>query len=1049
MAANIVGDAYVVVRAITSSVEGDIRKAFDGADKEGERAGDNVSKGFKKGFNKGNQKGFNLFTPNFLAQADAARSKFTSLTRLGYFLAPAITAVAGAIGVVGTFLISLVGIIGASAGPALIVLAGAFTALAQAAITAKLAFAGVGKAISAGNKAAKSSIADKKAEERLAKALEKAERQLAETYKRAAASEASARRNLTDANIAYTESLAKAREELQQLAFDSEDASINEQKAAIDLEKARETLARVSDLPPNSRARKEAELAFAEADLNYRRAIDANNDLKKQEADNAALGPDLEAQAKGQKEVVRAKRDEADAQADLTTLINDNIKAILEATEARNEAAEAKANFAKESADANAYADALEGLSKEAQEFVKYIVSIQDEFKALKEAAGKELFPQLETAIDNLVKNLFPTLKPLLTETGDILGKIAVKISKTITSAENLKRLESIWKTNNKFLLNLGTATDNLYETFLILLSAAKPLIDEFGQWLVTITNSWKETRIANEESGKLSETFKTAKGILKDLGTIFGNTFGGIGKLVSANVGPGSGGQILLDYLKDVTEKFKNLETIDGKPLKEFFAGAAENAKGLLGLLGNILGGFLELADDPELGVFFGQLNTVTDIFQRIAKDLAGSLPAFGNFLIQFSLLFEKVTEGGSITIFFDTLSNALERLNKFLESDLGQKILDISAQVLPLLAAFGLIIKVVSFFGKVIIGSLMAIITPALFIFNKLLLIGNSIRNVFVLIQFATGLATAPLLLIIAAVVAFVAILVGAYQNSENLRNAIKDMIDFLRDVALVIFGEIKEAIADAFPSGSLDTFKEAAGNVFKYIKDALKIVGDVLAVTIIPILKSAGSILLNTVGGAIKGVIYILAGLKSAFEAVYNFFKGIFKLFTGDFDGAGESFKKAFKSAFDYIRNLFKGLISIFAGPINGVIDAINDSFGSIKIKLPDWIPGKLGGKEFSIPKIPRISVAGLAEGGIVSPSRNGTFARIAEAGRPERIEPLDPQGLSVRDRSIITQLAKEAGIGNQVNITVNPSEGMDERELAAIVARQISYSLRMGA
>ena len=1026
MAANIVGDAYVVVRAITSSVEGDIRKAFDGADKEGESAGENVSKGFKKGFNRGNQRGFNLFSPNFLAQADAARASFTSLTRAGYFLIPAITAVAGAIGVVGTGLISLVSVVGAAAGPALVTLAGAFTALAQAAITAKLAFSGVSKAISAGNKVAKSSIADAKAKEKLEKALIKAQRQLAETYEKAAASEASARRNLTDANIAYTESLAAAREELQQLAFDSEDASINEQKAAIDLEKARETLARVSDLPPNSRAKKEAELAFAEADLNYRRAIDANNDLKKQEADNDALGPDLETQAEKQKEVLRADRDRNDAQADFNTLLKDNKKAILEATEARDEAESAVANFDKERSSASAYADALSDLSEEAQKFVKFIVSLKEEFKALKAAAGEKLFPQLEVAIQNLVDNLFPKLKPLLTETGDILGQIAIKISETITSAENLKRLESIWKTNNEFLLNLGFATANLYEVFLILLSAAKPLIDEFGKWLVTITNSWKETRKANEETGKLAKTFDTARLILKDLGKIFGNTFGGIGKLVSANVGPGSGGQILLDYLKDVTEKFKNLESIDGKPLKEFFAGAAENAKGLLSLLGNIIGGFLTLADNPELGVFFNQLNDVTDIIQRVGENLTASLPAFGNFLIQFSLFFEKITEAGSITIFFNTLSAALKGLNSFLDTGIGKKLLEISASILPLLAAFGLLSKTIGFFGKVVVSALVTPIASVISFGKEIAFLAPALKALF--LQFA-----AP----VAAIAAFVAILVLAYQNSENLRKAISDMVSFFKDVVLVIFEEIKEAIADAFPTGGLDDFKEV-----------LKVIGDYIAEKVIPILTVIGSVLLNTVGGAIKGVIYVIAGLKSAFESVYNFFKGIFKLLSGDFEGAGESFKKAFTSAFNFIKNLFKGLVSVFAGPLNGVIDAINNSFGKISVKIPDWVP-IFGGKQFSIGKIPRISVAGLAEGGIVSPSKNGTFARIAEAGRPERVEPLDPQGLSVRDRAIITQLAKEAGIGNQVNITVNPSEGMDERELAAIVARQISYSLRMGA
>jgi hypothetical protein len=95
--------------------------------------------------------------------------------------------------------------------------------------------------------------------------------------------------------------------------------------------------------------------------------------------------------------------------------------------------------------------------------------------------------------------------------------------------------------------------------------------------------------------------------------------------------VGPGSGGQIFLNYFKDVSLAFKNLEKIDGKPLKEFFADAAENGTKLLDLLGNIVGGFITLADNPELGVFLGQLNQVVDIFQEIGENISASLPSFG----------------------------------------------------------------------------------------------------------------------------------------------------------------------------------------------------------------------------------------------------------------------------------------------------------------------------------------------------------------------------------------------------------------------------------
>jgi hypothetical protein len=180
-------------------------------------------------------------------------------------------------------------------------------------------------------------------------------------------SEEAAQRNLLAAYERLAEARETAIEQLQQLGFDSEDAAISEKKAALELEKARETLARVSDLPPNSRARKEAELAFAEADLNYRRAIDRNNDLKKSEAANAKLGPDVKSQVDGSKIVLEATRN------------------VIEATEARDAALQGSGG--------DAYADALSGLSKEAQSFVKYLVSIQSEFKKLSAAAGLKTFP--------------------------------------------------------------------------------------------------------------------------------------------------------------------------------------------------------------------------------------------------------------------------------------------------------------------------------------------------------------------------------------------------------------------------------------------------------------------------------------------------------------------------------------------------------------------------------------------------------------------------------------------------------------------------------
>jgi murein DD-endopeptidase MepM/ murein hydrolase activator NlpD len=58
------------------------------------------------------------------------------------------------------------------------------------------------------------------------------------------------------------------------------------------------------------------------------------------------------------------------------------------------------------------------------------------------------------------------------------------------------------------------------------------------------------------------------------------------------------------------------------------------------------------------------------------------------------------------------------------------------------------------------------------------------------------------------------------------------------------------------------------------------------------------------------------------------------------------------------------------------------------------------------------------ARFATGGVVKPTAGGLMALLGEAGKHERVEPLDRDGLSVRDRAIIEKLAGQYGGGNTV-------------------------------
>jgi hypothetical protein len=74
----------------------------------------------------------------------------------------------------------------------------------------------------------------------------------------------------------------------------------------------------------------------------------------------------------------------------------------------------------------------------------------------------------------------------------------------------------------------------------------------------------------------------------------------------------------------------------------------------------------------------------------------------------------------------------------------------------------------------------------------------------------------------------------------------------------------------------------------------------------------------------------------------------------------------------------------------------------------------------------------------------------LARIGEAGRPERVEPLDPSGMSKRDKALIDQMIKSRGGGGEgIVFNIYPSQGMNEIELANMISRKVAWNLRIGA
>jgi tape measure domain-containing protein len=317
---------------------------------------------------------------------------------------------------------------------------------------------------------------------------------------------------------------------------------------------------------------------------------------------------------------------------------------------------------------------------------------------------------------------------------------------------------------------------------------------------------------------------------------------------------------------------------------------------------------------------------------------------------------------------------------------------------------------------------------------------------------------MAVNPVNVIIGAVIATV---VDLWNKSKSFRNDIVSILGNIATIVQKVFLNIVAPIIDTvgkiisdFVDMVLKPLWNAWENVFESImglvSDFLKFVTPIFS-TILDILGPVFELALTVLRGTFDMVFSAIRGIieradKNICEKVNNireFFRNLGEWMEGTFGfkwkNVFETVKNVVKAFRDYmgpiinslqvvfmglvnfisgafsgnwrrawfgVRQIFESIVSglshIFKAPLNFMIDGINKFLSSIgKIKIPDWVPG-VGGKGFSIPRIPR-----LAKGGIVSAS---TIANIGEAGT-EAVIPLqrNTQGLDMIAEKISERLS----------------------------------------
>lgn len=594
----VVGEAHILVRAVTTHVRKDIRDGFKGLSGVATDEGKSVGKAFSGGF-----------TNEMLANSQA----LTSMARKSYFLQSGLGAVLGSVSALVGGLGGLIGV-SASAASSMTVMANAMVTMKVASAVGKMAFKGISEAVSS---AASSSGAAKK-------------------------------------------TLKELREEMEELAFAAEDAALAQESAALKLEKARETLARVQNLPPDNRARREAELAYKQAELNYRKAKD-----KAEDAQDELNNPKKKSGSGGK-----------DPFADLTA---------------------------------------------SQKVFAKFLVENRYRMKQLREAAAKGFLPVLQKQMETLFKNgAFDNLVSGIAAVGKGLGEATKNFSSSFFTKDTINGMSEFFASIAKNLGTIGTTAGNALRGFFTYLKLTDPLLTKFTNFLNRKTDKFAADMVNN--GGAIQIFFGRSSEYASKFGEIFGNLWVRIKQFISNTTGPGSGGEMLLNYFVQATGEFKKMDgSIRSFNSQNYFRATAENTIAILKSFKGILSIFTELGTMPEVKEFWDIISQGTGNFRSLLKASVKTAPALARVLLQLSSIFQLLADDKQTTAFLDTLAEGLKVFVRTLK--MLMPLLSAVGPIFGFVAALGLIGKAVKFVAFAMSGLLIrTAIIPLLSIFVAL---------------------------------------------------------------------------------------------------------------------------------------------------------------------------------------------------------------------------------------------------------------------------------------------------------------------------------------
>lgn len=528
----------------------------------------------------------------------------------------------------------------------------------------------------------------------------------------------------------------------------------------------------------------------------------------------------------------------------------------------------------------------------------------------------------------------------------------------------------------------------------------------------------------ANTNVSMMGETFKYCAPIAGALGFSVEDTAEAIGLMANAGIKGSQAGTALRTIMNNLSGEVKSCgENIgeveiattnaDGSmrelsdilsDCRDAFAGLSESekvaaAESLVGK--NAMSGFLALmnAGEADINNLSGAIENCDGTAQKMADTMNDNLE--GQLTILKSQLQELAISFGEILL--PAIKNIVGCIQKFVDvlNSLPDGVKETIVTIALIAAALGPVLIIV---GKIItaVGTIMTIVP-------KVVGVINGVKAAFAALNM-TMLAN-PIVLIIAAIAALVAVFIYLWNTNEDFRQFWIDLWENVKEVAVAVWEFLKEfftaaweaikGIAETVWNRIKDFFSglwEGIKNIFSTVVEAIKtIITTYFEVyrTIIMTVLNAIQEVFTTIWNAIKTVVKtvvngikttimtvwngirntvtsvmnaIKTGVSSAFNAVWNGIKntvsGIYNTIKDGFNKAVDFIKGLASSAFSWGKDLVMGIVNGIKSCIGAVGDAVKSVADKIKSFLHFSVPdeGPLTDYESWMPDF----MKGLAEG-----------------------------------------------------------------------------------